>query len=344
MLNLLYGCDDNYAPYAGISITSLFESNQALPEITVYLAAMSFSSENIKKFRTLAANYNRKIVFLDTKKAEAQINSYRCKGWNGSLATWLRFFVFDQIPESVDRLLWLDSDTIIQESLEPLTTLDLSNYPIACVCDSICLRQRYRLGLTEQEAYYNAGVILFNLTVWRKNKVLPKMMSHLAEHVSYYQANDQDLLNDFFRENILRLPIKYNFQGIHLAYTPDDYFSCYHWDGNSYYSSSEVTAGYAHPVVIHFFRFLGDYPWEMGENYHPAKQLFEEWRNRSLWSDHKGAPCRRDTRFLVEKWLYRFLPKRLFLKVFFLITNWNQPKHPLADHSNGVQGYETTSL
>ena len=42
-INVLYGCDDNYAPYTGISMTSLFENNQS-EEIVVYLAAMNILS------------------------------------------------------------------------------------------------------------------------------------------------------------------------------------------------------------------------------------------------------------------------------------------------------------
>ena len=50
-LNILYGCDDNYAPYTGISMTSLFENNRDIEEITVYFAAMDCSRENLDKFR-----------------------------------------------------------------------------------------------------------------------------------------------------------------------------------------------------------------------------------------------------------------------------------------------------
>ena len=34
-LTVLYGSDDNYAPYTGISMTSLFENNRDLEDITV---------------------------------------------------------------------------------------------------------------------------------------------------------------------------------------------------------------------------------------------------------------------------------------------------------------------
>ena len=39
MLSVLYGCDDNYAPHAGISMTSLLENNRDIDELTVYFAA-----------------------------------------------------------------------------------------------------------------------------------------------------------------------------------------------------------------------------------------------------------------------------------------------------------------
>ena len=46
-LNVLYGCDDNYAPYTGVSLLSLFENNKDIEEITIYLASMNFSEVNL---------------------------------------------------------------------------------------------------------------------------------------------------------------------------------------------------------------------------------------------------------------------------------------------------------
>lgn len=337
-LNILYSCDDNYAPYTGISMTSLFENNQDAAEITVYLASMDISPENIRKMKQLAQQYGRNLVLLNTKAAQEKISQYHCKGWNGSLATWLRFFVFDQIPEDVDKLLWLDSDTIVQGSLQPLFATDLGDAPVGCVCDSICYRSRYRLGLSAGEPYYNAGVILFNLPVWKKENILPSMMQHLAANVSIYEANDQDLLNDYFRGRIYKLSPLYNLQGIHLAYTPRQYFSVYHWKEDSYYSVQQISQAAASAVVVHFFRFLGDYPWEEGNNYHPARELFIQWRDRSLWKDHRGKPCRKDTVFRIEKILYRMLPKVVFLKIFYYITNRNHPKAPVKRPEPTVKG------
>ena len=56
-LNILYGCDETYAPYTGVSMTSLFENNRDVEEITVYLAAMGFSQESLGRFALLAEEY-----------------------------------------------------------------------------------------------------------------------------------------------------------------------------------------------------------------------------------------------------------------------------------------------
>lgn len=328
-LNILYGCDDKYAPYTGISMLSLLENNKDMEEITIYLAAMKISNENLAKFNEIANRYNRKLVVLNTEKAFNEIKRFKCNGWNGSLATWLRFFVLEQIPRDVDKLLWLDSDTIIADKLDELILLDLGEHPIACVCDSICYFERFRLGIKENEPYYNAGVIFFNLSLWRKNQILYRMMEFLPKHIEYYKANDQDLLNDFFRGKTLRLDPKYNVQGFQIAYPVSTYFKVYPWLSSAYYERKEVEIALKQPCVVHFFRFLGDYPWEnVRNNYHPSRDLFLFWKSKSPWKGYNEERKKEGFTFLIEKVLYRVLPKRLFLSIFAFISNIGVPKKP----------------
>ena len=336
-LDILYGCDNNYAPYTGVSMLSLFENNKEIEEITIYLAAMELSTENLEKFSALTKKYNRKLVVLDTKKAQRQMEAYHCKGWNGSIAIWLRFFVLDQISDDVEKLLWIDSDTIIMRSLRELTELQMGDSPVAAVCDSVCYWERFRLGITEEEPYFNSGVILFNLPYWRENEILDKMMKQLQANVERYTVPDQDLMNDYFRGKILRLPQIYNVQGFQIAYSVKDYFSVYHWKENAYYTPEQVEAALRKPRIIHFFRFLGDYPWQQGNNYHPVRPLYLEWQTKSPWKDHMGAPARTDRVFEVEKILYKVLPKRAFLHIFAWVTNRKLPRRPVEIHKREQQ-------
>lgn len=327
-MNVLYGCDDNYAPYTGVSMTSLFENNKAEDSINVYLAAVNISESNILLLKGTAQKYNRNLVILDTNQAIAQITEYKCNTWNGSLATWLRFFVLEQIPDDVEKLLWLDSDTIINGSLSELFQTDIEDFPICAAFDSICYRERFRLGLTENQPYFNAGVILFNLKLWRQDALLDKMMNHLRIHVQNYAANDQDLLNDYFRGQIKVISNRFNFQGIHLAYSPKQYFRSYKWLPGTYYTPEEVVYAEQNKIVIHYFRFLGDYPWVKG-NIHPARSYYLKYKAISPWADEKDIVKHRAPVFIAERFLYRILPRGVFLAIFQAYTNRNCPKSPL---------------
>ncbi len=328
-LSILYGCDDHYAPYTGISLTSLLENNRDIDDLTIYLAAMNIRNENLQKFQEITALYGRKLIVLDTEKAQAEMYSYNCNGWNGSLATWLRFFVLDQIPTDENRLLWLDSDTLVQKSLRNIATLPMGDCPIAAVCDSLSYFFRFKLGLGYADPYFNAGVILFNLPIWRESNLLDGMMDHLKHNISRYALNDQDLLNDYFRGRILKLSPEYNAQGFLAAYSLSDYYKVFPWIESAYYSQQDIAHAIQEPTVVHFFRFLGDYPWTAGKNYHPYKTLYKSWHDRSLWKDSPQTAARTDFSFCIEKVLYRILPRKVFLTIFRTCINREMPKKPL---------------
>ena len=53
-MNILYTCDNNYVWLMGISMTSLFDNNKDMKEITVYLIGDNISDENREKLTEIA--------------------------------------------------------------------------------------------------------------------------------------------------------------------------------------------------------------------------------------------------------------------------------------------------
>lgn len=318
-LNVLYQFDDNYAPYAGISIQSLYENNVDIEKLNVYCAAMNVSEENYKLLNETAQNYNRKLIFLDTKKSVEQIYKYSVGTWNGSLATWIKMFIIEDLIGKIDSLLYVDSDTLIVGSLKELCDFDFEGRAMACVIDSLSFESVKRLGIEEGKYYYNAGIMYFNLKYFVRNSAcFSDMISHLEKNVVRYSVNDQDLLNDYFVNNIKQLSPKYNFQGIHFMYTDKVYYGAY---GKYDYYTPEVIEEARNDVrIIHFFRALGDYPWAKG-NYHPLDKLYHEWKAKSLWNTIEDIAVKRKLVYKVERILYKLLPKSIFLRVFKFITN-----------------------
>lgn len=300
-------------------MTTLFENNRDIDALTVYLAAKDISDENRDKLDLLAQQFGRKMVYLDVSQIYQQLNEIGVKGWNSSLATWMKMFVIDSLPEEVQQLLYIDSDTLVAGSLKELADLDLGEYAVGAVVDSITHKSNGRLNLG-QAPYFNAGIMYINVRLWREKGIQTAMIAHLRKHAGDYAILDQDLLNDFFRQNILRLSPRNNFQGIHYIYKDRNYFPVMAWGTGRYYSPAEIAQARMDIGIIHFFRFCGQYPWQPG-NVHPCRDMFHEALDKSLWKGFQYPVKPLKTIYQVEKVLYRILPQKIFLRLHLMISN-----------------------
>lgn len=67
-INVVYQFNENYVPYAGVSITSLLENNKNAEKIDIYILGEELTDSSIEKLRLSAANYGRNIIFKDTRE------------------------------------------------------------------------------------------------------------------------------------------------------------------------------------------------------------------------------------------------------------------------------------
>lgn len=321
-LNVLYQFDNNYAPYAGISMLSLFENNKGIKHLNVYCAAMGVDRHNTELLNKTASRYGRSITYVDVRRAVEQMRRIHVGSWNGSVATWLKIFVLEDLIGKMDSLLYIDSDTLVQGELDGLCGFDFEGKAAACVLDSLDSLGFWhidRLQLKKDRHYYNAGVVFFNLAYFEVHKgAYAEMIGCLKKNVWKYLANEQDLLNEFFCGEIKRLGPEYNFQGIHFMYSDKAYFKIYR--KGDYYSENEIAQARGKIKILHFFRILGDYPWVEG-SCHPAQQEFQKWKHLSLWKGKPDIKKKRTMVFKAERLLYRMLPEVLFLRLFWCITN-----------------------
>lgn len=318
ILNVLYQFDNNYAPYAGISMLSLCENNKDIGAINIYCAAMDVAKENIQMLNATVEKYNRKIIYMNVQSSLEQIRKMDARPWNGSLATWIKIFIIKELIGKVDTLLYIDSDTLIVGSLKELCYFNFHGKAMACVIDALAFPRLKRLKIEQNQYYFNAGIMFFNLRYFEgHNLFFHNMIDHLEKNIHRYSMNDQDLLNDFFCDNIQKMNPKYNFQGVHFMYPDDIYYKVY--GTYQYYSMEEIKEGRADTRIIHYIRAVGDYPWDEG-SYHPLRDEYLKWKNISLW---KNLPDRRKKRtplFRFERLLYLHLPKKIFLKILKFIT------------------------
>ena len=124
---------------------------------------------------------------------------------------YYRILAADLLPPDVRRALYLDGDVLCTGGLGELFALDLKGCPCAMCqeADSI-MHSCNRLGYPLEEGYFNSGVILFNLDLWREENISGAMFAWLAANAKKCMLPDQDLINAVLHGRILPLDFSYD--------------------------------------------------------------------------------------------------------------------------------------
>ena len=312
-LNILYQFNEKYVPYAGVSITSLLQNNQSAEAITVYILGEGLSKEAVETLNQAVSSYHREVVYLDADNLIFKMKELDMPTYRGSYAANMRLFLDEVLDESVDRILYLDSDTVVNADLSSLLSLDMQGKTIGMVLDSLGEAHKLQIGLGEADEYFNSGVILYDLKQWRQKGYSERIIRHVREQRNNYPAPDQDLLNVVCRGDIFRLDLRYNFQPVHAAFSDRQYYRV--MKPMVYYDRETIQAAMEQVSIYHCFRFLGEFPWHEG-NLHPYNEIFDRYLAVSLWKNYRKEKTEAGLPIKIEKVLYRILPKGIFLPIF----------------------------
>src|SRR5260370_36836247 len=88
----------------------------------------------------------------------------------------------------MDRVLYVDVDSLCDVDVSELQSFDMKSAPVAWVPEAPLSRAIDRnvaqqLGNHETESYFNSGVMLVNVSEWRRQKVRENAMEHIASYV-----------------------------------------------------------------------------------------------------------------------------------------------------------------
>ncbi len=195
-------------------------------------------------------------------------------------ATYYRLFLSEILPSTLNKVLYLDGDMIVCQSLLKLWNIDISNVALAGVPDLLSNKETCkRLACPSQLTYFNAGVLLINLDYWRKNHVISQFMDYINFNGDNLYYHDQDVLNYVFRERKLLLPLEYNIISVFLfRYNQQQIKEM----------GLDVKSALKHPFIVHFTDVTK--PWQRTENTpsdpHPFAKDYVFYQSKTLW---KGA-------------------------------------------------------
>lgn len=210
--------DDGYVKYCVVMLTSLFDNNPS-ENFNIHIIAESLTQQSQELLRQTTAKYSQDITFHFVGKELIEALPMRTDGYI-TIATYFRCFIPIILPENIDRVLYIDCDLIVRDSLAPLFALDLEGLAMCAVedCDSQLEGKLSRFGIPENYTYFNAGVLMINLDYWRKNDVINRLLTWISipENSEKIALYDQDLMNAVLYDEVKLLPARWNMQDIML--------------------------------------------------------------------------------------------------------------------------------
>lgn len=253
-MNVLFASDDNYAPLLTIAMFSFLKSNvDEFSSINVFVLDDGISEKNKDRISKSLSEFDYNLTYIRTKKIsemEFKVSSFE-RNNIASLTTYSRLFISSLLPDTIDKILYLDCDSLIVDSFKELWDEDLSDYYCGAVLDCGNTAVINRLGFKKDESYYNAGVLLINLKKWREENIEDKFIEFMINNQGRFYQHDQGVINETFKNKIKTIDPKYNLQGYFqfLSYNLSKKFSCMTID---YYSKEILNEAKKHPVFLHF--------------------------------------------------------------------------------------------
>ena len=197
MINILISVDRNYLDKAETMLHSFRRNNSE--EVTVYLMNHCLSDAEIKKFK----KYLRLYLRMDLEVIDVPITVFDQLPLNyGRFSIEIYYRVLAQflLPQTVDRIMWLDADIVLCGSICEFYHQEFEGKLLVVCPDAACedeeiVQIKDNLGLPKEHIYFNSGVLLLNIEALKKKTNINEIVQTAQSIADYLIYPDQDLLN-----------------------------------------------------------------------------------------------------------------------------------------------------
>lgn len=310
-MNVVYASDDNFAEIMGVSICSLFENNKDVVELTIYVLDDNISVENKQKLDELAKTYGREIQYRSIESVKPKLAKL-CQQ-RGSLCTFSRLMLSQLLPLNIDRVLYLDCDTIVRKNVLDFYNQSFDGKIVCGVLDCISKQHRTRIGLDEKAIYINAGMMLIDFQAWQKNAMDQKIEETINKYSGHVPYADQGIANISLQGEIKLVHPRYNCMSIFTAFSFDHLLK---YRKPSYCDSrADIEEAKNNPAIVHFVTlFCTSRPWFKNSK----GPFFDEWKHYkqlSPWKDSQERTRKQTMEQRLCNLIYRSLPRNIGLTI-----------------------------
>lgn len=263
---------EGYAAHSAAMLHSVLAHDDPAAVRIHYLPGPAITAEHERAIEGMVRELGAAISFLHVE--DQRLAGLPTEGFTRK-ATWYRIFLPELLPD-VERLLYLDADLIVLDSLAPLWEVDLGEHYLGAVTnvlEPIYAHRPAELGITRPNAYFNAGVLLMNLEAMRRDDRTAALEEYARSHAAELLWRDQDALNVVLGERRLPLHPRWNCMNSFLT-VPEA--------AEEVFTAEELAGALGDPAVRHFEGPGENKPW----HYlcpHEGRALYAVHRRGTPW-------------------------------------------------------------
>lgn len=322
-MNVMYAYDENYAEIAAVSILSLIESNQN-QKIHFFLIQDNVSEESMAKIGNMILSHKMEVTFLE-KPDIRNLLGVELKTLRWSDSAYSRLFLKELFggKTTIEKLLYIDCDTLIVGSMQELWETDISDYLGAACLECMSNMHKRIIGAKKTDNYINTGMLLLNVRKWIEEDIQTIAVNFIRKYKGKTEYVDQGVINGTVSNRFKLVSPKYNLTALAYDFTYEE-MQIYRKPQFGY-SKKEWEEAKADPRVVHFTTsFLSLRPWLEGSK-HPYAKLWKQIHEETPW---ENMPYRKldnwDSRGKREKF-FRKMPRGLAVRVAGFLHAYVKP-------------------
>lgn len=274
-LRVACAADERYLAHCATMVSSLRATDHGRPVEVHFLHAPSLPAPARRRLEAMARPGRLDVV----THAIAPDAVAGLPAWGRIPATMWYRILLPELMGHATRVLYLDADVLVLDSLAQLWDTDLNGAWLGAVTnvpERHMLGHAAELGLPGPESYFNSGVLLLDLEAMRRDDRTAALRACVAEQRERLLWPDQDALNLVLGTRRHALHPRFNFMNSVRLFP---------WAADLL-GAGAVREAIDHPAIVHFEGPDENKPWHLLCD-HPFRRRYAAYRRDTPWPHYR---------------------------------------------------------
>jgi lipopolysaccharide biosynthesis glycosyltransferase len=195
------GANEPFAMPMAVTLYSALVNLEPCRGARIFILDGDITPASKRKVEAVVERTGRDVELSWVKAELAELGNLAVTRWHASIC-YLRLRLPDLLPRDVDRLIYVDSDVVVEGDLarlwwEPMdghTALAVANFDPCRLGEALPEPVR-ALGLDPELPYCNTGVMVVDIPRWREHRMLDRVVEFSRQFGRFIDSADQDGIN-----------------------------------------------------------------------------------------------------------------------------------------------------